>query len=165
MLVPPHLFTRAHATQSARMHTCARKHTHHYTHAACVAWAGADFEAFTLLHQSLEGLEVFEDQEWHMAPDEGHFIVLVGDVLERWTNKMWPAARHRVRRPAVHPRFSIVRFIAVDLDVEIRPVRELLVAGIAPAFEPVTQRALIEMKNAAAEANRAAVRDQQHTAL
>jgi len=129
--------------------------------------AHTDFEVFTLLHQSSEGLEVFEDEEWHMAPkpDEGHFIVLIGDVLERWTNTMWPAARHRVRRPELHPRFSIVRFNAVDLDVEIRPLRELLVAGKAPAFEPVTQRALIETKNAAAEANLAAVREQQHTGL
>ena len=124
-----------------------------------------DFEAFTLLHQNALGLEVFDDEEWHMAPkpDEEHWIliVLVGGVVECWTNKFWPATCHRVRRPELHPRFSIVRFNAVDLDVEIGLLRKLLAPGIVPAFGPITERSLLDTKNAVAEADRESVRNEQ----
>ena len=87
-----------------------------------------------MLHQNALGLEVFQDEEWHMAPkpDEKHY-----------------------------PRFSIVQFNAVDLDVETGPLQELLARGMVPAFGPIAQRALIDTKNAAAEANCESVSNEQ----
>jgi isopenicillin N synthase-like dioxygenase len=75
-----------------------------------------DFEVFTLMHQSAPGLQfltgggnegkVGDDSrgrrnaqlEWVDAPVvESDFVVIVGDVLERYTNGVLKATPHRVR--------------------------------------------------------------------
>jgi hypothetical protein len=45
--------------------------------------------------------------------------------------------------------------------VETGPLQELLARGIVPAFGPIAQRALIDTKNAAAEANCESVSNEQ----
>ena len=49
-----------------------------------------------------------------MCPEvrDGEFVVIVGDVLERFTNGELVATPHRVV-PTTHERFSIIRFNAV----------------------------------------------------
>ncbi len=105
--------------------------------------AHTDFECFTFIHSSGPGLQVQRgrDGPWIDVPPppplrsgtrEGHtpstaFVVLVGDVLERWTNGMAPAARHRVVRPAGPARRSIVRFNGLENGTRIRPL---------PPFDP-----------------------------
>ena len=52
--------------------------------------AHTDFEAFTLMHQDAPGLQFISPQgdgEWIDAPVRpGEFVVIIGDVLERFTN-------------------------------------------------------------------------------
>ena len=82
-----------------------------------------DFEVFTLMHQSAPGLQFLpvasappqlqqqgqgqqkeeeekaeEEEEWVDAPVvASDFVVIVGDVLERYTNGVLKATPHRVR--------------------------------------------------------------------
>lgn len=75
-----------------------------------------DFEVFTLMHQSAPGLQFLaggesEDTggcrkvhvEWVDAPVvESEFVVIVGDVLERYTNGVLKATPHRVCVLSLH---------------------------------------------------------------
>ena len=63
-----------------------------------------DFEAFTLMHQDAPGLQLLsrtelekgKDGAWIDAPVVDAFIVIVGDILERYTNGVLRATPHRV---------------------------------------------------------------------
>ena len=69
----------------------------------------------------------------------GRRYVLFGDMLERFTNGRIPATAHRVRLTG-HARLSIVLFFAVDDDVSVTALPELLAPGESPRYPPVTQR-------------------------
>jgi isopenicillin N synthase-like dioxygenase len=47
-----------------------------------------DFECFTIIHQNNQGLHLrARDGQWVQAPvSNDRLFVLVGDILERWTN-------------------------------------------------------------------------------
>mmetsp|Transcript_28206 Transcript_28206/g.84473 ORF Transcript_28206/g.84473 Transcript_28206/m.84473 type:complete len:383 (-) Transcript_28206:46-1194(-) len=98
-----------------------------------------DFEAFTLMHQDAPGLQLLKrgdrgkDAEWLDAPVADAFVVIVGDVLERYTNGVLRATPHRVVRRS-QPRRSIIRFNAVAPDEVVAP----LPAFGEPRYSPVT---------------------------
>ena len=85
--------------------------------------AHTDFECITLIAQTAPGLELLDcGNAWREAPaGDDAVIVLFGDMLERWTNGAVRATGHRVR-PRDFERFSIVKFFAVDDDVEVAPL-------------------------------------------
>lgn len=104
--------------------------------------AHTDFECFTLIHQSAPGLQLRarapaardaadarsaasagDGGPWIDAPptSRGELIVLVGDMLERWTNGTLVATPHRVP-PLPHERMSIVRFNGVTSDTRVAPL-------------------------------------------
>jgi isopenicillin N synthase-like dioxygenase len=70
-----------------------------------------DFEVFTLMHQDASGLQLISPAEagtgesglnWVDAPVRpGEFVVIVGDVLERFTNGVLRATPHRVLQTQV----------------------------------------------------------------
>lgn len=117
--------------------------------------AHTDFECITLIQQTAPGLEVkTPNGKWRQVPvAPGQWTVLMGDVMERWSNGYFKATPHRV--PVTSwPRKSIVKFIAADAELEISPLEEFVGKDHPPAYQPVTQDKLINTAMARAEANR-----------
>jgi len=89
-----------------------------------------DYGTFTLLYQDqYPGLEVKSSQsEWISAPPiPGNLMVNIGDLLEIWTQKSYPATVHRVIIPKEElekksARQSIVFFVHPDDEVLITPL-------------------------------------------
>lgn len=99
-----------------------------------------DFEAFTLMHQDAPGLQFIpaSGEGWIDAPVRaGEFVVIVGDVLERFTNGVLRATPHRVAKTS-HKRMSIIRFNAVNPDVVIKPLPQFVTEERPAAYSWVT---------------------------
>ena len=111
--------------------------------------AHTDFEAFTLMHQDAPGLQFLSpgarsDASWIDAPVRpGEFVVIVGDVLERFTNGELQATPHRVLHTP-HERYSIIRFNAVHPDTLIEPLDPFVSEERPPLYTPVTMREHLE---------------------
>mmetsp|Transcript_7461 Transcript_7461/g.23472 ORF Transcript_7461/g.23472 Transcript_7461/m.23472 type:complete len:395 (+) Transcript_7461:151-1335(+) len=138
---PVHTFTTANANSGDHSWTYYDEDT---LHPADVGIAPhTDFEAFTLMHQDAPGLQLLTrgeldkgaDADWIDAPVADAFVVIVGDVLERYTNGVLRATPHRVVRRA-NARRSIIRFNAVAPDELVAP----LPAFGEPRYTPVTMR-------------------------
>ena len=117
--------------------------------------AHTDFEAFTLMHQDAPGLQFLRPpsvaeaassapspREWVDAPVRaGEFVVIVGDMLERFTNGVLKATPHRVL-PTPWQRNSIVRFNAFHPQTVVAPLSEFVDGasggGAAAQYTPVT---------------------------
>jgi len=67
----------------------------------------------------------------------GEFVIIVGDMLERFTNGVLRATPHRVV-PTAWPRRSIIRFVAVDGATIVRPLPEFVPPGTQPRSAPLT---------------------------
>ena len=79
-----------------------------------------DYEMFTLMHQSASGLQIVPagGSGWIDLPVRpADFVIIVGDMLERYTNGALRATPHRVLMTP-WPRYSIIRFTAVNLAVD-----------------------------------------------
>ena len=120
--------------------------------------AHTDFECITLIHQTAPGLQVQTPHgEWLEAPvATGQWTVLIGDMVERWSNGAIPATPHRVPNTGWE-RYSIVMFMAADPGIEVRPLENFIGEQRPAAFQPVTQDELIRVAMARAEANRQAM--------
>ena len=107
--------------------------------------AHTDFECITLLYQDSPGLELrATDGRWLDADiGVGRIIVMLDDMLERWTNGNFSATGHRVRQTGKQ-RFSIVMFIAVDDGLTIAPLEQFTSADNPPRYRPVTQAAHLD---------------------
>merc|ERR1711862_745722 len=113
--------------------------------------AHTDFEAFTLMHQDAPGLQFLPPQKsvdgtqnWIDAPVfDDMFVVIIGDVLERFTNGVLKATPHRVLKTK-HQRNSIIRFNAVSSDTLIEPMPEFVSDINPPKYTPVTMRRHME---------------------
>ena len=123
--------------------------------------AHTDFECITLLYQTSAGLELLNTGgNWLNAPaKDGRIVVLLGDMLERWTNGMFKASGHRVRNTP-ELRYSIVQFIAVNRDVEVAPLPQFVTTAQPAKFTAIGQEEHIEAEIRRAQENaRAASRD------
>lgn len=108
--------------------------------------AHTDFEAFTLMHQSAPGLQFIPPTGtgWVEAPVRpGEFVVIVGDVLERFTNGALRATPHRVVQMP-NPRSSIIRFNAVHPDTLIAPLPQFVSPENPARYTPVTMKRHME---------------------
>jgi isopenicillin N synthase-like dioxygenase len=117
--------------------------------------AHTDFEVITIIYQTAEGLEVQNPEGgWGRVPvHEGQFVVLLGDMYERWSNGTFMASRHRVANTP-WPRQSIARFFAANGKLSVQPLPAFLSKGQPARFEPVTQLEHIEEAIERAEKNR-----------
>ena len=123
--------------------------------------AHTDFECITLIHQTAPGLEIQTPAgEWVQVPvEQGSWTVLLGDMVERWSNGNLKATPHRV--PTTHwPRRSIVMFMAADPGIQIQPLNVFVDENNPPQFDVVTQDGLIDVAMSRAEANRNAMRSE-----
>lgn len=115
----------------------------------------SDFECFTVIYQSAPGLELLDTNDtWVTAPVEpGHFIVMIGDMLERWSNGFLTATRHRVPNTS-WTRNSIVMFFAANADCVVQPLKQYVNSSNPARFDPVTQAEHIAHEIEKAEDNR-----------
>lgn len=118
--------------------------------------AHTDYEAFTLMSQTAPGLELLTmNDEWVSPPVvQDRFIVIVGDMLERLTNGMLRATRHRVV-DTEWERFSCILFCAFDADAEIAPLPAFVSDANPARYPPTTQAAHIDQEVSQAMRNRA----------
>lgn len=114
--------------------------------------AHTDFECMTLIIQTAPGLELRDTSGgWNDAPsDEGKIVVLLGDMLEHWTNGYFQATGHRVRN-TIDKRHSIVFFFAVNDEEVICPLPEFLSVDNPGRYKPVSQRQHLNHEVAQAE--------------
>jgi isopenicillin N synthase-like dioxygenase len=117
--------------------------------------AHTDFECFTIMYQSAAGLELTNvEGEWCAAPaDIGSFTVILGDMLERFSNGHLKATGHRVINTP-WTRYSMVLFFAVDGDFEVAPLPGFSGPGKPARYRPVTQDEHIRIELERASANR-----------
>ncbi|MDH4107795.1 MAG: hypothetical protein OEW35_05735 [Gammaproteobacteria bacterium] len=117
--------------------------------------AHTDFECITLISQTAPGLELQDrDGTWHDVPvGPDSIVVLLGDMLERWTNGALRATGHRVRNQPGQ-RYSVVLFFAVDDAVVVQPEQSLINPGDTPRYAPLRQRDHSRARLAEAEKNR-----------
>ncbi|MGI9204512.1 MAG: isopenicillin N synthase family dioxygenase [Woeseiaceae bacterium] len=117
--------------------------------------AHTDFECMTLLLQNAPGLELRNRAgQWFDAPsDRNQVVVLLGDMIERWTNGYFQATGHRVRN-SNEKRMSIVMFFAVDDSVSVAPLPDFTTADRPSMYAPVSQRAHLAAEVSRAERNR-----------
>ncbi|KAL3671762.1 hypothetical protein V7S43_003671 [Phytophthora oleae] len=124
-----------------------------------------DFECFTIIHQNGEGLHLLSRQGvWVEAPvcDDryvwqlvttcialglmasllllyGRLFVMVGDMLEHWTNGVLVATEHRVCN-SEKKRQSIVRFNGANGDTVVEPLPAFVTSENPPRYARMTQR-------------------------
>ena len=117
--------------------------------------AHTDFECITLILQTAPGLELTDVLgNWYDAPgDDTRIVVLLDDMLERWTNAYFKATGHRVRNTAWE-RYSVVMFFAVNDDETVAPLPQFTSVSNPPRYKPVKQRAHIDAEIKQAEKNR-----------
>jgi isopenicillin N synthase-like dioxygenase len=88
--------------------------------------AHSDYGMITLLlTDQNKGLQIFtKSGEWiDVPPKRGHFIVNLGDMLERWTNGLFLSTRHRVLIPddaQRSERYSIPFFFEPNFDTVVQ---------------------------------------------
>jgi len=104
--------------------------------------AHTDFEVFTLMHQNAPGLQFLmpgNSSEWIDAPVADEFVVIVGDVIERYTNGELKATPHRVLQ-LPHQRRSIIRFNALHPEALIQPLPQFISPENPPRYTPVKMK-------------------------
>lgn len=124
--------------------------------------AHTDFECITLLYQTAAGLELLDTSgNWRDAPvHDGRIVVLLGDMLERWTNGTFRATGHRVRNTS-EQRLSIVMFVAANGDIEIAPQPQFISGSKPPVYAPITQEKHMSNEIERAKRNAAAMSREQ----
>lgn len=87
--------------------------------------AHTDYECFTLLFPTAEGLQVLNKQgEWIDIPlIENTMVMNIGDMMEILSNGRYLATKHRVKR-VQQERYSFPLFFSCDYDYIIQPVIE-----------------------------------------
>ena len=105
-----------------------------------------DFEFFTLLHQTCEGLELKgRDGTWRSAPayeNDAIFTCILSDAFEIFTNGVVRATPHRVRPSRDgRDRLSLVRFNGLNDDAVIAPLPQFVTPDrpLNAAYGPRTQ--------------------------
>jgi len=100
--------------------------------------AHTDYECFTILLPTCDGLEVQNGAgEWIDAPVlPGAFVINIGDMMEVLSNGAFVATTHRVRKVS-QERYAFPLFCALDYDTVISPLPELMAEGDVPRHNSV----------------------------
>jgi len=100
--------------------------------------AHTDYEFFTILRSTEPGLEVMNGEgRWiDVPPQPGAFVINIGDMLEAWTNGVFVATSHRVRKVAAE-RFSFPFFATCDYETVVEPHPRFVSPGRPAAYPPL----------------------------
>ncbi|WP_432825587.1 isopenicillin N synthase family dioxygenase [Dactylosporangium sp. CA-092794] len=116
-----------------------------------------DFGILTVLWADrVAGLQILDKEgTWHdVMPDEGAFLVNLGDAMARWTNDQWLSTIHRVNPPIsagrVQRRRSVAFFLDGNYDAVIEPIATLVADG-EELYPPITVEENINAKLAGLE--------------
>jgi isopenicillin N synthase-like dioxygenase len=116
-----------------------------------------DFGILTVLWADrVVGLQILDKEgTWHdVMPDEGAFLVNLGDAMARWTNDQWLSTIHRVNPPVVDGRVqrrrSAAFFLDGNYDGVIEPIATFVTDG-AELYSPITVEENIKAKIAGLE--------------
>jgi isopenicillin N synthase-like dioxygenase len=103
-----------------------------------------DFGILTVLWADrVAGLQILDKNgAWHdVMPDEGAFLVNLGDAMARWTNDQWRSTIHRVNPPItggrVQRRRSVAFFLDGNYDAVIEPIGTFVADG-EELYPPIT---------------------------
>ncbi len=120
--------------------------------------AHTDFECITLLSQDRPGLELRTvGGQWIDAADAcGKVVVMIDDMMERWTNGWLQATGHRVRETD-EQRFSIVMFMAVNDGIRVSPLDRFVSKSTPAGYEATTQDEHLDREIRRARENAAAL--------
>jgi len=106
------------------------------------AGSHVDFGAVTLIYQELPGLEILDDfssdvPQWkNIAPIQDAFVVNVGYIMEKLTNKKVKATRHRVVNRTNTTRYSMALFLDPNPEAKIAPLPQFVSESCPVQFEP-----------------------------
>ena len=90
-----------------------------------------------LLQDEVGGLQVFSGGTWiDIEPLEGALVINVGDMMQVWSNDLYPAALHRVRPITDRARLSVPFFFNPSYDTDCAPLA-FLVGEEGPHYRPV----------------------------
>jgi isopenicillin N synthase-like dioxygenase len=100
--------------------------------------AHTDYEAFTILHTDLPGLQAMNaGGEWvDVPPVDGTFIINIGDMLELLSNGAFVATSHRVLNLG-RERFSFPMFCTLDYETVVAPLPQWVTAKYPAAYQPM----------------------------
>jgi isopenicillin N synthase-like dioxygenase len=117
--------------------------------------AHTDFECMTLIYQTAPGLELLAtDGKWYDVPGhDGRLIVMLDDMMERWTNGIFRATGHRVRNTG-EQRHSIVMFFAVNDEELVAPLDNFISEAHPANYDAVRQRDHLQREMQKATENR-----------
>ncbi len=101
---------------------------HHHTDAGVLT---------ILLQDEVGGLQVHSRGAWRdVEPIEGALVINVGDMMQVWSNDLYPAALHRVTPITDKPRLSLPFFFNPAYDTDCAPLAALIGAE-GPHYRPV----------------------------
>ena len=114
------------------------------------AGAHSDYGSITFLfQQDVGGLQILDSNKtWRNCPAvKDAAIVNVGDMLETWSNGLFPSTRHRVLpRTNARERYSIAFFMDPDDQVVVEPLRTCIKDDDTSRFAPVQVREYLKGK-------------------
>lgn len=80
-----------------------------------------------LLQDSVGGLQVHRDGQWHnIPPVDGAFVINTGDMMQVWSNDRYQAAIHRVLAMEEQDRYSIPFFFNPADATSVRPLPSVI---------------------------------------
>ena len=117
--------------------------------------AHTDFECITLISQTTSGLELLgTDDKWYQASsDNKKIVVIIGKMLEVWTNGKIQATKHRVNNREWQ-RYSTVLFFGVNDEIIVEPHQKFVDKGKLANYSAIKQREHINNEISKAEKNR-----------
>jgi isopenicillin N synthase-like dioxygenase len=85
-----------------------------------------------LLQDEHPGLQVLRGGAWHtVAPRPGALVVNIGDVVQVWSNDVYPAPLHRVIASDAHARYSAPYFFNPAYETDYSPLAQ------PPRYRPI----------------------------
>jgi isopenicillin N synthase-like dioxygenase len=84
-----------------------------------------DAGALTILYQdpNVTSLQVFKDDSWHyISPQEGTFVINIGDMMQVWSNDVFIAPLHQVQANSDRERYSAPFFYNPAYKADVKPI-------------------------------------------
>ena len=102
---------------------------HHHTDAGAIT---------ILLQDDVSGLQVYRDGFWHdIPPVPGAFVINTGDMMQVWSNDIYPAPIHRVLAMDAEERYSIPFFLNPSAATRISPLPSVVNDARPAHYSPI----------------------------